>query len=112
MCNFIPMVKEYLTLNDKVEEPEEDDYVYDVYYCDKSTDKDTVITGPNVGSLMWFDEETEYMNDDSDSEIGDNEDEDSNAEDFYQNDYPDEENSDEDYEEQYSYEEYSDVDYY
>lgn len=71
MCNFIPMVKEYLTcksgsvthaqtvltnlsfniVNDRVEEPEEDDYVYDVYYCDKSTDNDAVIAGPNVGSL-------------------------------------------------------------
>ncbi|SAL98196.1 hypothetical protein [Absidia glauca] len=111
MCNFIPMVKEYLTLNDRVEEPEEDDYVYDVYYCDKSTDNDAVIAGPNVGSLMWFDQDTEYMNDDTDSEVGDNEDEDSNAEDFYQNDYPDEE-SDEDYEDQYGYEESSDVDYY
>ncbi|CAO3595166.1 unnamed protein product [Absidia cylindrospora] len=78
MCNFIPMVKEYLTLNDRVEEPEKDDYVYDVYYCDKSTD-DAVVTGPNVGSLMWFDQETEYLNEDSDSEIGDNEDEDSNG---------------------------------
>ncbi|ORZ22178.1 hypothetical protein BCR42DRAFT_473019 [Absidia repens] len=110
MCNFIPMVKEYLTLNDRVEEPEKDDYVYDVYYCDKSTD-DADVTGPNVGSLMWFDQETEYLNEDSDSEIGDNEDEDSNAEDFYQNDYPDEEDSDEDYEDQYGYEESSDVDY-
>jgi hypothetical protein len=28
---------------------------------------------------MWFDQDTEYMNDDSDSEVGDNEDEDSNG---------------------------------
>ncbi|KAI8088686.1 uncharacterized protein BX664DRAFT_331121 [Halteromyces radiatus] len=114
MCNFIPMVKEYLTLNDRTEEePEEDDYVYDVYYCDKSTDLTaTGIAGPNVGSLVWFDQDTEYLNDDTDSEVGDIEDEDSNAEDFYQNDYPDEEDSDEDYEEQYGYEESSDIDYY
>ncbi|KAI9303039.1 hypothetical protein BJ944DRAFT_250995 [Cunninghamella echinulata] len=103
MCNFIPMVKEYLTLNDKTEEPEEEDYVYDVYYCD-TTNTGQDISGTNIGSLVWFDEETEYLNDDdSDSEPCDEGDEDSNAEDYYQNDYPDEENSDEDYEDQYGY---------
>ena len=69
---------------------------------------------------IWFNDETQYMNDESDSEAADFDDEDSNgktydtnemflheliydnviiiAEDFYQNDYPDEE-SDEDFEE-------------
>ncbi|KAI8069880.1 hypothetical protein BC940DRAFT_296391 [Gongronella butleri] len=95
MCNFIPMVKEYLSLKDK--DPE-DDYVYDVYYCDVSSTQ-TSITGANVAELVWFDDDNEYLNDDSDSELGDIEDEDSNAEDYYQNDYPDEV-SDEDFEEQ------------
>ncbi|KAI8878079.1 hypothetical protein K501DRAFT_288072 [Backusella circina FSU 941] len=94
MCNFIPMIKEYLTLNDKDEEKEDDDYVYDVYYRDDSHHQ-TDMKGVNIGSLVWFDEVAEYLDDDSDSELGDYVDEDSNAEDYYQNDYPDEEDSDE-----------------
>ncbi|KAG1148502.1 hypothetical protein G6F37_010846 [Rhizopus arrhizus] len=90
MCNFIPMIKEYLTLNEK--EPEDDDYVYDVYYREEHN---PVVNTSNVGSLVWFDGATEYMDDnDTDSEIGDVEDEDSNAEDYYQNDYPEEEDGD------------------
>ncbi|KAI9490672.1 hypothetical protein BDB00DRAFT_836856 [Zychaea mexicana] len=108
MCNFIPMVKEYLTLNERVREAE-DEYVYDVYYRDDTQQGE--IHGANVGSLVWFNDETEYMNDDTDSEPGDYGDEDSNAEDFYQNDYPDEE-SDEDFEDQYGYELSSDDDNY
>ncbi|CDH53955.1 predicted protein [Lichtheimia corymbifera JMRC:FSU:9682] len=100
MCNFIPMVKEYLTLNDRKQE-EEDDYVYDVYYQDNS-ESAGAFKDLTIGSLIWFNEETQYMNDESDSEAADFDDEDSNAEDFYQNDYPDEE-SDEEFEEQYGY---------
>ncbi|KAL0088391.1 hypothetical protein J3Q64DRAFT_1725414 [Phycomyces blakesleeanus] len=96
MCNFIPMVKEYLTLNEKPQLSEEDEYVYDVYYRDDSN-VTTGINAANIGSLVWFDEQGEFLNDDTDSELGDHEDEDSNAEDYYQNDYPDEE-SVEDYE--------------
>ncbi|KAI8645796.1 hypothetical protein BD408DRAFT_440560 [Parasitella parasitica] len=97
MCNFIPMVKEYLTLQEK----EEEDYVYDVYYRDdENTEQNVALM--NVGSLVWFDEQSEYLDDDSDSELGDNVDEDSNAEDYYQNDYPDEEDSDE-FEDQHDY---------
>ncbi|KAI7852237.1 hypothetical protein BDC45DRAFT_513784 [Circinella umbellata] len=108
MCNFIPMVKEYLTLNER-KINEEDDYVYDVYYRDDTQQGE--IHGANVGSLVWFNDETEYMNDDSDSELGDYGDEDSNAEDYYQNDYPDEE-SGEDFEDQYGYDLSSDDDDY
>ncbi|OBZ89389.1 putative RNA polymerase II nuclear localization protein SLC7A6OS [Choanephora cucurbitarum] len=100
MCNFIPMVKEYLTLQDKeTERQEEEDYVYDVYY----RDDDQRVNTSNIGSLIWFDEtQSEYVDDDSDSELGDELDEDSNAEDYYQNDYPEEEASDE-YEDQIHY---------
>ncbi|CAO3613537.1 unnamed protein product [Cunninghamella blakesleeana] len=111
MCNFIPMVKEYLTLNDRIEDHVEDnDYVYDVYYCDTSNTGQT-ISGTNIGSLVWFDDETEYLNDESESEAGDDGDEDSNAEDYYQNDYPDEEDSEGEYEDQYGYNISSDEEY-
>ncbi|CEG65326.1 hypothetical protein RMATCC62417_02129 [Rhizopus microsporus] len=106
MCNFIPMIKEYLTLNDREQKQEdEDDYVYDVYYRDDQ--EPNALNVNNVGSLVWFDDTTEYMDDnDTESEMGDVGDEDSNAEDYYQNDYPDEEDDHDDhdeFEEQYGY---------
>ncbi|KAF1805975.1 hypothetical protein V8B55DRAFT_1486866 [Mucor lusitanicus] len=100
MCNFIPMVKEYLTLQER-EQDKEDDYVYDVYYRDDENMEHSM-NSMNVGSLVWFDEQSEYLDDDTDSELGDNVDEDSNAEDYYQNDYPEEEDSDE-FEDQHDY---------
>ncbi|KAI8972713.1 hypothetical protein BDB01DRAFT_808947 [Pilobolus umbonatus] len=99
MYNFIPMVKEYLTLNEK--EEDDDDYVYDVYY-QADHHMGQVINTANIGSLVWFDDNSEYLDNDSDSELGDIEDEDSNAEDYYQNDYPEEEGSDE-FEDQNNY---------
>lgn len=101
MCNFIPMVKEYLTLQDK-EEDKEEDYVYDVYYRDDADLEAEGVNNMNIGSLVWFDQQSEYLDDDSDSELGDFVDEDSNAEDYYQNDYPEEEDSDE-FEDQHNY---------
>ncbi|KAI9286697.1 hypothetical protein BC943DRAFT_228785 [Umbelopsis sp. AD052] len=103
MCNFISMVKEYLTVEERDEEakkfsqtPVDDDdgYVYDVYYRDDTAVK-SAFPSHNIGALIWADEQLELMNDDSDdSDVGDSEDEDSNAEDFYQNDYPEEEDYD------------------
>ncbi|KAI7891301.1 uncharacterized protein EV154DRAFT_508596 [Mucor mucedo] len=109
MCNFIPMVKEYLTLQERETEKEED-YVYDVYYRDDNSFEQG-INSKNVGSLVWFDDTSEYLDDDSDSELGDDVDEDSNAEDYYQNDYPEEEDSDE-FEDQNGFELSSDEDDY
>jgi hypothetical protein len=95
MCNFIPMVKEYLTckyqeitakskdysislLVQEKEEEKEEDYVYDVYYRDDNN-LESGINSKNVGSLVWFDDQSEYLDDDSDSELGDYVDEDSNG---------------------------------
>ncbi|ORZ02873.1 hypothetical protein BCR43DRAFT_482313 [Syncephalastrum racemosum] len=100
MCNFIPMVKEYLTLNEKTP-MESDEYVYDVYYRDDSN-ANVSVHSTNVASLVWYDDADYMNNNDEDSELGDNEDEDSNAEDYYQNDYPDTE-SDLDFEDQNDY---------
>jgi len=103
MCNFISMVKEYLTVEERSEEEkkflqpsaEEDDaYVYDVYYRDDTAVR-TAFPAHNVGALIWADDQLELMDDDTDdSDVRDSEDEDSNAEDFYQNDYPEEEDYD------------------
>lgn len=60
------------------EEEKEDDYVYDVYYRDDENIEQSM-NSMNIGSLVWFDEQSEYLDDDSDSELGDNVDEDSNG---------------------------------
>lgn len=105
-------------MNDREQKQEdEDDYVYDVYYRDDQ--EPNALNVNNVGSLVWFDDTTEYMDDnDTESEMGDVGDEDSNgkgintpffsfflililhtAEDYYQNDYPDEEDDHDDHDE-------------
>ncbi|KAF9214333.1 hypothetical protein BGZ59_003897 [Podila verticillata] len=118
MCNFLPMVREYLTISDKTEEPQidtgdlpsknrplatfseaddsEDEYVYDIYYRDVNADHQQESKHRGIGSLLWFsDDEGNFMNED-DSSDDDYEDSDSNAEDYYQNDYPEDEVSEDD----------------
>ncbi|KLO05581.1 hypothetical protein SCHPADRAFT_933553 [Schizopora paradoxa] len=73
-----------------------DEYVYDVFYHRPTTLSQWTESG-NMGTLvglpsMLFDDDYEI---DSESEEEDEADEDSNAEDFYANDYPDEEQSSE-----------------
>ncbi|KAK9767795.1 hypothetical protein K7432_002131 [Basidiobolus ranarum] len=93
MCNFIPMLREYLSVNDKPveEELQDDEYVYDVYYRD---DSKTASNMPSVklASLIWFDdpEDNVFLHDEGDSSDFEG-DEDSNAEDYYTNEYPEEE---------------------
>ncbi|KAG0055368.1 hypothetical protein BGZ89_002371 [Linnemannia elongata] len=122
MCNFLPMVREYLTISDKKVDPKisvdevassgrlstasnrrddvggasdsEDEYVYDIYYRDVNADHAKESQQRAIGSLLWFsDDENNFMNED-DSSDDDYEDSDSNAEDYYQNDYPEDELSD------------------
>ncbi|KAF9900561.1 hypothetical protein EC991_007184 [Linnemannia zychae] len=124
MCNFLPMVREYLTISDKNVDPKisldetavsgrlpsmsnrrndvgnasdsEDEYVYDIYYRDVNADH-AAESQRAIGSLLWFsDDENNFMNED-DSSDDDYEDSDSNAEDYYQNDYPEDELSADDH---------------
>ncbi|KAI7819722.1 hypothetical protein BC939DRAFT_505558 [Gamsiella multidivaricata] len=111
MCNFLPMVREYLTIAENVPNPKitvetcknagsqdsEDDFVYDIYYRDLHAGHQQESTHRAVGALLWFsDDENNFMNEDDSSE-DDYEDSDSNAEDYYQNDYPEDELSDGDH---------------
>ncbi|CAO3574570.1 unnamed protein product [Mortierella alpina] len=122
MCNFLPMVREYLTISDKVPDPKismkdqgtrssavssargdqsdldsEDEYVYDIYYRDVNADHQQESKHRGIGSLLWFsDDENNFMNEEDSSE-DDYEDSDSNAEDYYQNDYPEDEQSADEY---------------
>ncbi|KAJ2497859.1 hypothetical protein GGH96_004777 [Coemansia sp. RSA 1972] len=87
--DLVPIVQNYLSFDSIPTE-----YVYDFYYIQKEyagVDPNLLRTS-NVGSVLWIDDVNEFMGD-SGSNISD-EDEDSNAEDFYRNDYPDEPDSD------------------
>ncbi|KAG0328018.1 hypothetical protein BGZ99_006370 [Dissophora globulifera] len=116
MCNFLPMVREYLSISrpdgldktlsdehltthdpvsDQAEDQDsEDEYVYDIYYRDLHAEHRQEPGQRGIGSLLWFsDDENNFLNED-DSSDDDFEDSDSNAEDYYQNDYPEDEVSD------------------
>ncbi|CAJ0633241.1 14715_t:CDS:2 [Entrophospora sp. SA101] len=102
MCNFIPLVKQYLTIqeDDKKSEDKSDDedYVYDVYYQDDSTMLDDEIQYQNFATLTWFggEENQVFVKETKNQELYEySDEEDSNAEDYYTHDYPEEDNEDE-----------------
>ncbi|KAJ7645642.1 hypothetical protein DFH06DRAFT_591693 [Mycena polygramma] len=108
MDNFLPMLNEYLKLNDiststsasSVSESllppsasSTDDYVWDVFYHRPATLTEWN-EAANVGTLTGLPPSiTDPYDSASDSEEEDEADEDSNAEEYYKNDYPDEEES-------------------
>ncbi|KAG0315397.1 hypothetical protein BG000_005215 [Podila horticola] len=118
MCNFLPMVREYLSISDRTQEPQkesddhsgksrpstfaqeaedsEDEYVYDIYYRDVNADHQQESKHRGIGSLLWFDDDEGNFMNEEDSSDEDYEDSDSNAEDYYQNDYPEDEVSEDD----------------
>ncbi|KAI9009792.1 hypothetical protein BC832DRAFT_591122 [Gaertneriomyces semiglobifer] len=96
VASLMPMIQEYLRVTEGVEPPvSEEEYVYDLYYQDTSG-----ATAPDarIGQLTLDQDANVFLIDeDEDSDVLDEADEDSNAEDYYQNEYPDEwESSDED----------------
>ncbi|KAJ1675918.1 hypothetical protein EV182_000342 [Spiromyces aspiralis] len=119
MCNFVPMLREFLNVQEQESTKFNQDrrlkndtsntgadcnseYVYDIYYADASYVPDeALIRSTNVASLslcfrklrdrLWADEETEFLADDNDRDDGYNDlSDDSNAESYYANSYPDE----------------------
>ncbi|KAJ1728217.1 hypothetical protein LPJ61_004155 [Coemansia biformis] len=86
--DLVPMVRDYLSFGTGPPE-----YVYDFYYVSQAQtgmDPD-VLRAANVGAVLWVDDADDFL---ADSDCAqDDEDEDSNAEDFYRNDYPDEPDS-------------------
>ncbi|KAF9347279.1 hypothetical protein BGX26_001232 [Mortierella sp. AD094] len=126
MCNFLPMVREYLSISDKTPEPRitttsessersttplpsrrnfdedsdfddsEDEYVYDIYYRDLHADHQQESKHRAIGALLWFSDDENNFMNEDDSSDDDYEDSDSNAEDYYQNDYPEDELSEND----------------
>ncbi|KAJ2081135.1 hypothetical protein H4R24_002557 [Coemansia sp. RSA 988] len=92
--DLVPMVRDYLSF--AAGNPE---YMYDFYYVRKSGSdlNPNILHASNVGAVLWVNDINEFLAD-SDSNY-EEEDEDSNAEDFYRNDYPDEPESDSDMDE-------------
>ncbi|KAJ7134332.1 hypothetical protein C8R44DRAFT_770214 [Mycena epipterygia] len=110
MEKFMPMLDEYLKLNDisasasSSSVPETlptstsstDDYVWDVFYHRPATLTEWN-EAANVGTLIGLPPSiTDPYDSASDSEEEDEADEDSNAEEYYKNDYPDEDSTDDD----------------
>ncbi|KAJ7164699.1 hypothetical protein C8R43DRAFT_988057, partial [Mycena crocata] len=110
MDKFLPMLNEYLKLNDITASASAassvadlppsvssvDDYVWDVFYHRPATLTEWN-EAANVGTLTGLPPSiTDPYDSASDSEEEDEADEDSNAEEYYKNDYPDEEDSSDD----------------
>jgi len=112
VAKFLPLLRDYLRLDDSgmVTPPgsmpvlppsgsaqptmDDSDYVYDVFYQRPTTFQELYepsISMGNIGTLLDIPDELNLDDSDSDSEVYDTDDEDSNAEDWYKNDYPDEE---------------------
>ncbi|KAJ8691060.1 hypothetical protein PTI98_010667 [Pleurotus ostreatus] len=106
MEKFLPMIRDYLTLHDipmdadtrNTSAPQEsDDYVWDVFYHRPASLSEWNHVAANVGTLTGLPPSLNdpFDSDDSD-EVPDEADEDSNAEEYFTNDYPDEEESTDD----------------
>ncbi|CCL99468.1 uncharacterized protein FIBRA_01486 [Fibroporia radiculosa] len=112
MANFLPMLQDYLRLDgpsmatssastssfpssaNGTAPGDDNDYVYDVFYQRPTTFQELYepsLSIMNIGTLTGVPEELMLYDSDSDSEVADTDDEDSNAEDWYKNDYPEDE---------------------
>jgi hypothetical protein len=96
MCNFNKMVKEYLSVsNNNVpsaadNDDSQDNYVYDLYI---PVDSDKVTENDDAAALIW-EELDDNIYDYNEGENSSYDSEDSNAEDYYQNEYPSSEEDD------------------
>ncbi|KAJ3080597.1 hypothetical protein HDU99_007950, partial [Rhizoclosmatium hyalinum] len=73
-------------------------YVYDVYFLDEKAQSESLIFDSNGAIAIELEEEEAlYFDDDNDNDDRFEDDEDSNAEDDYRNDYPDSEEDQEDH---------------
>ncbi|KAF8552758.1 hypothetical protein OG21DRAFT_1339009 [Imleria badia] len=104
MEKFLPMLQDYLTLQESGGISNTNtyaaaaDYVWDVFYRRPYSLSEWNSFAVNYGTVTGLPPsvEDEDLSDNSDSEEEDEADEDSNAEEYYKNDYPDEEDSDND----------------
>lgn len=71
------------------EDDDEDEYVYDVYYRDKAVSDQW--ENERIGYIKFDDDELDKLEDKEDDTLLNTDDEDSNDENFYRNDYPEDE---------------------
>ncbi|KAI0088498.1 hypothetical protein BDY19DRAFT_947965 [Irpex rosettiformis] len=101
IAKFLPMLNDYLRLSgegsslstsssENAVPNDDDDYVWDVFYSRPATFREFYSSYSNVGTVTGLPDDDDQGSE-SDSEFDDELDEDSNAEDWYKNDYPDEE---------------------
>lgn len=74
------------------DETEDSEYVYDVYYRDKAVSDQW--DQERIGYIRYDDEAFDVLDDDGDDDMMQTDDEDSNDENFYRNDYPEDEDLD------------------
>ncbi|KAI9501086.1 hypothetical protein BX070DRAFT_237124 [Coemansia spiralis] len=107
--DLVPMVRDHLTFV-----PRNAGYVYDFYYIQQKYQggvDPNVLRAANVGSVLWVDDIDDLLDTGVSSEDNIDDDEDSNAEDYYGNDYPDDPESESDmYDYYYSSEEREEFD--
>ncbi|KAF4581552.1 hypothetical protein EYR40_009836 [Pleurotus pulmonarius] len=106
MEKFLPMIRDYLTLHDIPLDAdtrntnavqESDDYVWDVFYHRPASLSEWNHVAANVGTLTGLPPSlNDPFDSDEDDEVPDEADEDSNAEEYFTNDYPEEEESSDD----------------
>ncbi|KAI0316267.1 hypothetical protein OF83DRAFT_262772 [Amylostereum chailletii] len=134
MEKFLPMLQDYLKIHDidpssgpsstsmtsstsndlpaadPVPPTDDPDYVWDIFYHRAGLDNDE-IKAVNIATLTGLPASfSDPYSSDSDTEPEDDADEDSNAEEFYRNDYPEDEESDWDSDNGDSFHEHSDYD--
>ncbi|KAI9096121.1 hypothetical protein DFS34DRAFT_154759 [Phlyctochytrium arcticum] len=86
MKTLMPMVRDYLRVSEGTSANEDDEFVWDIY-C--PADGAKLLPSARVAQLTWDHDDDIYMHDDEeDSDVPDEADEDSNAEDWYANEYP------------------------
>lgn len=100
MANFLPMLQEYLKVNDidtshpsKSRNADDSDYVWDVFYQRPTKFQSLYEYSNNIGTVTGLPPDTDLSDSDDESSVEDEVDEDSNDENWYANDYPDEEES-------------------
>ncbi|KAJ9049946.1 hypothetical protein DSO57_1019278 [Entomophthora muscae] len=89
-CNLQQLFRKKLIIDKVLEDAAQDDYVYDIYEIDEGGHPFIPAEPATLAWVDFSDSESEIKADDSQSSYGES-DNDSNAEDYFANDYPEEE---------------------
>ncbi|KAJ3224139.1 hypothetical protein HK099_000189 [Clydaea vesicula] len=98
LCNYEPMLREFLNVSIDSNKKKKEEFVYDIYYNENLMEDDETDEKNNpeveIAGLTWNEgNQGNFIESESEDEYQE-EDEDSNEEDYYKNDYPEEEDYD------------------